>query len=63
MDNDRSAALLCLLECVFDISEVVTVNRAESDQMVAALQDRGIEVVYILEEDEGHMHMLLFLLR
>jgi dipeptidyl aminopeptidase/acylaminoacyl peptidase len=32
----------------------VTVNRAESDQMVAALQDRGIEVVYILEEDEGH---------
>jgi len=32
----------------------ITVNRAESDQMVAALRNRGIEVIYILEEEEGH---------
>lgn len=30
------------------------VNQAESDQMVAALQARGVEVEYILKENEGH---------
>jgi len=30
------------------------VNRAESEQIVAALQARGIDVAYILKENEGH---------
>ncbi|MBB4823252.1 dipeptidyl aminopeptidase/acylaminoacyl peptidase [Sporosarcina luteola] len=30
------------------------VNRAESDQMVEALQKRGVEVKYMLKENEGH---------
>ena len=30
------------------------VNRAESDQMVEALRNRGVEVEYIVKEDEGH---------
>jgi len=30
------------------------VNKAESDQMVAALKQRGIEVEYIVKENEGH---------
>lgn len=30
------------------------VNQAESDQIVAALQQRGVEVEYILKENEGH---------
>ncbi len=30
------------------------VNKAESDQMVAALKKRGIEVEYMVKEDEGH---------
>jgi dipeptidyl aminopeptidase/acylaminoacyl peptidase len=30
------------------------VNVAESDQMVAALKKRGVEVEYILKENEGH---------
>jgi dipeptidyl aminopeptidase/acylaminoacyl peptidase len=31
-----------------------TISRRESDQMVAALRRRGVEVEYILEPDEGH---------
>lgn len=30
------------------------VNKAESDQMVAALQARGVEVEYLVKENEGH---------
>ena len=30
------------------------VNKAESDQMVAALQKRGLEVEYIVKDNEGH---------
>lgn len=30
------------------------VNKAESDQMVAALRARGVEVEYMVKEDEGH---------
>ena len=30
------------------------VNKAESDQMVAALQKRGVEVEYMVKDDEGH---------
>lgn len=30
------------------------VNKAESDQIVEALKSRGIEVQYMLKEDEGH---------
>lgn len=30
------------------------VNRAESEQMVKALRERGVEVKYIVKEDEGH---------
>ena len=30
------------------------VKKAESDQMVAALKERGIEVPYIVKENEGH---------
>lgn len=30
------------------------VNRAESDQMVAALKKRGVVVEYMVKGDEGH---------
>jgi dipeptidyl aminopeptidase/acylaminoacyl peptidase len=30
------------------------VNKDESDQMVAALEARGVEVQYIVKENEGH---------
>lgn len=30
------------------------VNKAESDQMVAALRSRGVEVEYMVKDDEGH---------
>jgi dipeptidyl aminopeptidase/acylaminoacyl peptidase len=30
------------------------VNKAESDQMVAALKKRGVEVEYMVKNDEGH---------
>lgn len=30
------------------------VNKAESDQMVEALRKRGIEVPYIVKDNEGH---------
>jgi dipeptidyl aminopeptidase/acylaminoacyl peptidase len=30
------------------------VNKAESDQMVAALKQRGVEVEYIVKDNEGH---------
>ena len=30
------------------------VNKAESDQMVAALAERGIKVEYMVKENEGH---------
>ena len=30
------------------------VNQAESDQIVEALQKRGIDVEYMLKENEGH---------
>lgn len=30
------------------------VNKAESDQMVAALKERGIEVEYMVKDNEGH---------
>lgn len=30
------------------------VNKAESDQMVAALRARGVEVEYMVKDDEGH---------
>jgi dipeptidyl aminopeptidase/acylaminoacyl peptidase len=30
------------------------VKQAESDQIVAALRERGIDVAYMLKEDEGH---------
>ena len=31
------------------------VNKNESDQMVAALRERGVEVEYLVKENEGHM--------
>ncbi len=30
------------------------VNRAESDQVVEALRKRGVEVQYMVKDDEGH---------
>ena len=30
------------------------VNKAESDQMVAALKARGVEVEYMVKDNEGH---------
>lgn len=30
------------------------VNKAESDQMVEALKKRGVEVEYMVKENEGH---------
>ena len=30
------------------------VNKAESDQMVAALRERGVEVEYMVKDNEGH---------
>ena len=30
------------------------VNKDESDQMVAALRSRGVEVEYLVKDDEGH---------
>ena len=30
------------------------VNKAESDQMVEALRKRGVEVPYIVKDNEGH---------
>ena len=30
------------------------VNKAESDQIVEALRDRGVEVAYLVKENEGH---------
>ena len=30
------------------------VNKAESDQMVAALEARGVEVEYMVKDNEGH---------
>ena len=30
------------------------VNKAESDQVVAALKARGVEVQYIVKDNEGH---------
>jgi len=30
------------------------VPKAESDQMVEALRERGIEVIYMVKENEGH---------
>ena len=30
------------------------VNKAESDQMVAALRQRGLPVEYLVKENEGH---------
>ena len=30
------------------------VNKAESDQMVAALRQRGVPVEYMVKENEGH---------
>ena len=30
------------------------VNKAESDQMVEALRSRGVEVEYMVKDDEGH---------
>ena len=34
------------------------VNKAESDQVVAALRDRGIEVEYMVKDNEGHGFLL-----
>jgi len=30
------------------------VNKAESDQMVAALRKRGVDVQYMVKDNEGH---------
>ena len=30
------------------------VNKAESDQMVEALRQRGVEVEYMVKDNEGH---------
>jgi dipeptidyl aminopeptidase/acylaminoacyl peptidase len=30
------------------------VTKGEADQIVAALRDRGVEVEYLLKDDEGH---------
>ena len=30
------------------------VNKAESDQMVAALRERGVDVEYMVKDNEGH---------
>jgi dipeptidyl aminopeptidase/acylaminoacyl peptidase len=30
------------------------VNKAESDQMVAALKARGVDVPYLVKDNEGH---------
>lgn len=39
---------------IFQGAKDPRVKKAESDQMVKALQDRGIKVPYIVKENEGH---------
>ncbi len=40
--------------CIVQGAKDPRVNKAESDQMVEALRKRGIEVPYLVKENEGH---------
>lgn len=45
------------IKCPLFIAQGATdprVNKAESDQMVAALRERGVEVQYMVKDNEGH---------
>jgi dipeptidyl aminopeptidase/acylaminoacyl peptidase len=63
---DQDKALLTQFSPVFHVDQIRTplfiaqgandprVNKDESDQMVAALKNRGVDVEYMVKNDEGH---------
>ena len=65
-DPDKDKALLEAASPVFHVDKIRAplfiaqgandprVNKAESDQMVAALKKRGIDVPYMVKDNEGH---------
>lgn len=65
-DPEKDKALLTAASPVFHVDRIKTplfiaqgandprVNKNESDQMVAALKKRGIEVQYMVKDNEGH---------
>ncbi len=65
-DPERDAELLRAASPVFHVDKIMTplfivqgandprVNKNESDQMVSALKKRGVEVQYMMKENEGH---------
>src|SRR5436190_11141663 len=65
-DMEKDKALLEAASPVFHVDKIKTplfiaqgakdprVNKAESDQMVEALRKRGIEVQYMVKDNEGH---------
>lgn len=65
-DPKKDSALLAAASPVFAADKIKVplfiaqgandprVNKAESDQMVAALKKRGVEVEYMVKNDEGH---------
>jgi len=65
-DPEKDTALLTAASPVFHADRIKTplfiaqgandprVNKDESDQMVAALQKRGVEVQYMVKDNEGH---------
>lgn len=62
----QDSSLLCKVSPVFHVSSItaplfiaqgandVRVTKVESEQMVEALRSKGVDVVYMLKEDEGH---------
>ena len=50
MNADRICAPLFIAQGAND----PRVNKAESDQMVEALRQRGVEVEYMVKDNEGH---------
>lgn len=65
-DPVKDSALLASVSPVFHVDKIKAplfiaqgandprVNKAESDQMVEALKKRGVEVQYMVKDDEGH---------
>lgn len=65
-DLEKDKEMLKKISPVFHVDKIVTplfvaqgandprVNKAESDQIVAALKNRGVQVEYMVKENEGH---------
>jgi dipeptidyl aminopeptidase/acylaminoacyl peptidase len=65
-DPDKDQAMLRACSPVFHVDRIKTplfiaqgandprVSRDESDQVVAALKQRGVDVEYMVKDDEGH---------